>query len=171
MLKRLFKRKESAKNYSTLLEPGAEGPNFSLPATSASDLSLHDFRGQPVVLVFYPADKSPVCSNQLALYNEALNLFEENDAQILGISVDDIQSHQEFSDSLNLGFPLLSDDNPLGAIARAYGVYNERDKSTERALFVLDSNGTIRWSYLSPGAENPGANGILHALSSLESEK
>ena len=124
-------------------------------------------RGRPVVLVFYPADASPVCSSQLALYNEALHLFQEHDAQIVGISVNSMAEHEAFADSLKLGFPLLADDDPTGAVSRAYGVYSERDRLSERALFVLDADGLIRWSYLSPRGVNPGANGILDALDSL----
>lgn len=128
---------------------------------------LSELRGRPLVLVFYPEDNSSVCSSQLVLYNEAYQMFEEHGAQLLGISVDDQASHQEFAKSLDLQFPLVSDDDPLGEIARAYGVFDEVDHVAERALFVLDADGIIRWRYVSPRAVNPGANGILKALGSL----
>jgi peroxiredoxin len=130
-------------------------------------MTLSEFQGRPVVLVFYPADESPVCSNQLALYNEALHLFEEHEAQLLGISVDDVASHQAFAGSLNLRFPLLADDDPAGDVAGRYGVFNDHDGKSERALFVVDPAGVIRWSHVSPRKVNPGAHGILQALESL----
>ncbi len=170
MIKQLIKRGKADKDHHELLAPGTLAPEFSLPSTPDNIIKLSDLRGRPVILVFYPADESPVCSNQLALYNEALRLFQEYEAQILGISTDDIASHQAFAQSLKLDFPLLSDDDPPGAVARAYGAYDERDAKNERALFVLDEEGAIRWSYLSPRNVNPGANGILHALESLESK-
>ena len=117
-----------------------------------------------MVLVFYPADHTPVCANQLVLYSEASNMFAEYDAQLLGISTDDLATHRKFSEAINLEFPLLADDDPPGAVARQYGVYNEGDNMCERAMFVVDKDGIIRWSYLSPRDENPGAHGILHAL-------
>ena len=167
MIKQLLKRKEKTKDLIRPLEPGAPAPDFSLAATNGENITLSELRGRPVVLVFYPADHSSVCSNQLALYNEALNLFEAYDAQLLGISVDDIDSHQAFTQTLKLAFPLLSDDDPAGAVARSFGIYNEADGVNERALFVLNDEGVIQWSYLSPRKINPGANGILEALESL----
>jgi peroxiredoxin len=167
MIKQLFSRKETATKLPQPLPPGKPAPDFSLPSTTGEQITLSDLRGRPVVLVFYPADHSSVCSNQLALYNEALHLFREHDAHILGISVDDMSSHQDFARDLKLNFPLLSDTDPHGAVSRAYGVYSERDNNSERALFVIDADGVIRWSYVSPRGINPGANGILEALESL----
>ena len=97
-------------------------------------------------------------------------MFEEHDAQLLGISVDDQASHQAFASSLKLRFPLLSDDDPNGAISKAYGVYDENDRVSERALFVLDANGEVSWQYVAPRGVNPGANGILEALESLSED-
>lgn len=125
---------------------------------------LSDFRGRPVILVFYPADRSPVCSNQLALYNDALPIFAEHNATLLAISTDDLDAHRAFAASLNLSFPLLADDNPPGAVARTYGVYNEAEGTAERALFVLDADGVIRWRHVGEPDVNPGAHGILYAL-------
>jgi peroxiredoxin len=170
MIKKLLSRnKPNGDQRHSSLQEGL-GPGFSLVSTSGDRIDLDEYRGQPVVLVFYPADKSSVCTSQLALYNEALPLIEEYNAQLLGISVDDIASHQAFSDSLGLNFPLLSDDDPVGAVGRAYGVYDERDGKNDRALFVLDGEGVIRWSHVSPRNVNPGANGILDALESLQTD-
>jgi peroxiredoxin len=148
----------------TALKSGTQAPDFSLPTTPDQKISLSDFRGQPVVLVFYPADWSPVCSDQLALYNELKPEFAEFNAQILGISVDGVWCHLSFAKDRKLHIPLLADFEPKGAVARLYGVYREHDGEAERALFVIDAAGVIRWSYISPVGINPGADGILKAL-------
>jgi peroxiredoxin len=150
------------------LAAGVVAPDFSLPSTTSGELSLGDFRGQPVVLVFYPADWSPVCGDQLALYNEVLPLFEEHGAQILAISVDGLWCHKAFAEDRGYQFPLLADFEPKGAVAQAYGVYDAERGISRRALFVLDADGVIRWSYVSPPGVNPGAHGILSALESLD---
>ena len=116
--------KEAAQSPSSPLAPGTPAPDLTLPATEGDRVSLKDFRGQPVVLVFYPADWSPVCGDQLTLYNEVLPLFEEHQAQVLAISVDGIWCHRAFAENRNLRFPLLADFEPKGAVARAYGVYD-----------------------------------------------
>jgi len=138
-----------------------------LKASNGEGISLSQFHGRPVILAFYPADETPVCANQLALYNEALHLFDDYGAQLLAISVDDVASHQNFAESLKLRFPLLADDNPVGDVAGRYGIFNPGDGISERALFVVDQAGTIRWSEVSPRDVNPGAHGILQALESL----
>lgn len=149
------------------LPPGVEAPDFRLPSTDRGTLALRDLRGRPVVLVFYPADWSPVCGDQLALYNEALSLFEEHDAQLLGISVDGLWSHRAYAESRQLRFPLLADFEPKGEVSRLYGVYNHDEGTSLRALFVIDRRGVIRWSHVSPDDVNPGAHGILSALENL----
>jgi peroxiredoxin len=146
------------------LEPGMPAPDFSLPSTSGIDLRLNQLRGRPVVLAFYPADWSPVCGEQMVLYNEVLPMFEQYGAQLLGISVDGIWSHQAYAEARKLRFPLLSDFEPKGAVARLYAVYRPAEGTSERALFVLDENGVIRWRHISPAGINPGADGILAAL-------
>jgi peroxiredoxin len=151
----------------TLLSVGTVAPDFSLPSTPDERVSLTELRGKPVVLVFYPADWSPVCSDQLGLYNELLPEFSEFNAQIIGISVDGIWCHLAFTKDRKLHVPLLADFEPKGAVARAYGVYDEKTGESERALFVIDSEGVIRWSYVSPVGINPGADGILRALETL----
>ena len=159
--------KEAVSAPSSPLAPGTEAPDLTLPATEGERVSLKDYRGQPVILVFYPADWSPVCGDQLTLYNEVLPLFEEYQAQVLAISVDGVWSHRAFAGDRNLRFPLLADFEPKGAVARAYGVYDAEAGTAKRALFVIDAEGIICWSYVSPSGVNPGADGILTALESL----
>ena len=168
MIKRLLKSNKIEKDSPGPQAKGTLAPDFRLQAETGEWITLGELRGRPVVLVFYPADNSPVCSSQLALYNEARSMFEAHDAQLLGISVDDMTSHLAFAGALNLKYPLLSDDAPAGELARAYGVYNESKGVCERALFVLDAQGIVRWSHVSPLGVNPGANGILEALESLD---
>jgi peroxiredoxin len=146
---------------------GQQAPDFKLSSSPDQKVSLRELRGRPVILAFYPADWSPVCSDQMALYNEVLPEFEKHNAQLLGISVDGPWCHAAFSKSRNLRFPLLADFEPKGAVARKYDVYRKRDGESERALFVLDADGVIRWRYVSPVGVNPGADGIIKALESL----
>jgi peroxiredoxin len=153
----------------TPLNTGILAPDFTLPSTADQKLSLSQLRGKPVVLVFYPADWSPVCSDQLALYNELTPEFSEFEAQIIGISVDGIWCHLAFSKDRKLHMPLLADFEPKGAVARLYGVYCETTGEAERALFVVDAEGVIRWRYVSPTSINPGADGILKALAAIAS--
>ena len=153
------------------LSAGAEAPEFTLPTTPDQTVSLSEFSGQPVVLAFYPADWSPVCGDQLGVYNELLGEFERYDAQLLGISVDGVWCHDAFAEDRNYHFPLLSDFEPKGEIARTYGVYRDETGTSERALFVIDSEGIIQWSYVSPVGVNPGADGIFDALDDLQGEK
>jgi peroxiredoxin len=150
-----------------ILDAGTPAPDFALNATPDQVLRLSELRGRPVILVFYPADWSPVCGDQVALYNEILPEFREYGAEILGISVDGVWCHAAFARDRNLHFPLLADFEPKGAVARLYGAYREDDGTSERAIFVLDADGIIRWSFCSPIAVNPGADGILKALESL----
>ena len=129
---------------------------------------MSEFRGHPVALAFYPADWSPVCGDQMSLYNEILPEFQNFGAELVGISVDGTWCHAAFSRDRKLHFPLLSDFEPKGAVARQYGVYRDGDGVSERALFVIDGGGVIRWSYVSPIGVNPGAAGILAALEKLQ---
>ena len=152
---------------SAVLAASTVAPDFRLHSTPDQSLSLGDFRGHPVILAFYPADWSPVCGDQMALYNEMLSEFRRHNAELIGISVDGIWSHLAFTQQRKLRFPLLADFQPKGKVARKYGVYRHRDGTSERALFVIDGEGTIRWSYVSPVGINPGGDGILRALESL----
>ncbi len=151
----------------SILPPGTAAPDFKLHVTPDQTLSLSELRGQPVILAFYPADWSPVCGDQMALYNEVLPEFQTHNAQIIGLSVDGVWCHSAFAKSRNLHFPLAADFEPKGEVARAYGAYRDGDGIAERALFVIDKNGVIAWSYCSPIAVNPGADGILEALEHL----
>lgn len=151
------------------LSAGTTAPLFALPATPDQTVSLASLRGRPVVLAFYPADWSPVCGDQMALYNEILPIFHRAGTQLVGVSVDGVWCHAAFADARRLHFPLLADFEPKGAVARQYGVYREADGICERALFVIDAQGVIRWSFVSPIGINPGADGILDALDKLAS--
>jgi peroxiredoxin len=151
----------------TLLSPGTKAPDFSLSVTPDQKLSLQELRGKPVILAFYPADWSPVCGDQMGLYNEIRSEFHKFGAELLGISVDGVWCHEAFAKDRKLHFPLLADFEPKGAVARSYGAYRKEEGVCERALFVIDKNGVIAWSYCSPVAVNPGADGILEALEKL----
>lgn len=159
--------REPMNEHRALLAPGTQAPDFTLAATQGTTTSLRDLRGKPVILAFYPADWSPVCSDQMALYNEILPEFERLGATLLGISVDGKWCHTAFAERGKFRFPLLADFEPKGAVSRAYGAYDAAEGTSERALFVIDAAGTIRWSYLSPKGVNPGADGILRALEGL----
>jgi peroxiredoxin len=154
----------------TVLQAGTPAPDFKLRCTPDQWLSLSELRGQPVILAFYPADWSPVCGDQLVLYNEVLPEFQEYGAALLGISVDGVWCHSAFARDRKLHFPLLADFEPKGEVARLYGVYRQGDGVSERALFVIDAQGVIHWSYVSPLGMNPGAAGILAALEDLQSK-
>ena len=150
-----------------MLAPNEVAPDFELHATPDQKLALNELRGKNVILVFYPADWSPVCSDQLSLYNEMLKYFKKYNAELLGISVDSKWCHMAYEQERKLHFSLLSDFEPKGAVSKKYGVYDDKEGEAKRALFVIDANGIIRWSYLSPMAINPGADGIIEALENL----
>lgn len=158
---------ENFRTYHTtekILQIGMPAPNFYLPVSLNKKISLHDFRGEPVVLIFYPSDWNPMSGSQLALFNKILPVFNEHRARLLGISVDNIWSHLAFSKNNNLHFPLLADVEPKGSVAKAYGVYDNRDEKCRRALFVINPQGKIHWSYLSPIGNVPGTDELLDAL-------
>jgi peroxiredoxin len=151
------------------LQPGTPAPDFTLARSPENVQRLSDLRGRPVILMFYPLDWSPVCGDEVSLFNEVLPEFEAHNAQLLGISVDSVYCHQAFAKARNLRFPLLADFEPKGAVAREYRAYRTKDGFAERALFLIDAEGVIRWSYVSPVNVNPGADGVLTALESLSS--
>jgi peroxiredoxin len=155
----------------SMLTPGQRAPDFSLPSSPQQCCSLADYRGAPVILAFYPADWSPVCGDEMALYQAMAPVFAEHKAAMLGISVDGVWSHLAFASDRGVQFPLLADFEPKGEVARRYGVYNDAEGLSERALFVIDGEGVIAWSYLSPRGVNPGADGILAALEELEARE
>ena len=153
----------------TILAPGTQAPDFTLNATPDQQLALHELRGKPVVLVFYPADWSAVCGDELALFNQALPMIAKSGATVLGISVDSVWCHQAFISARGLKFDLLADFHPKGQVARMYGSYDAEHGYCKRSLYVIDANGVIAWSYLSPTAINPGVDGVLDALDKLTS--
>jgi peroxiredoxin len=155
-------------DHGSIFPPGTPAPAFTLPVTPDQSVSLEDFRGKPVILAFYPADWSPVCGDQMALYNEILPEFHKHHASLLGISVDSAWCHSAFASARKLHFPLLADFEPKGEVARLYKSYRAHEGTAERSLFVIDGDGIIRWSYCSPVGVNPGADGILEALEALD---
>ena len=132
------------------LPVGSPAPEFTLPDASGRPISLSEHRGRPVVLVFYPLDWSPGCSQQLDLYQQEWDEFQKRGAELLAISVDSIYSHGAWAAVRGLAFPLLADFNPKGDVAKRYGVYREADGFSERALYVVDGKGIIRYSHVSP---------------------
>jgi peroxiredoxin len=147
-----------------MLQPGMNAPDFTLPASLGESFTLSQNKGRRLILAFYPADWSPVCSDQMTFYNEMLDYFTGQKATLVGISVDGKWCHAAFSNDRKLDFPLLADFEPKGFVSREYQVYDEEAGESRRALYVIDENGIIRWSYLSPVDINPGADGILQAL-------
>ena len=154
-----------------MLSINIAAPDFKLHATPDQKFSLSELKGRNVILTFYPADWSPVCGDQMSLYNEMHSYFSKYNAEILGISVDGKWCHAAFREARKLHFTLLADFEPKGAVSKLYGVYDEKKGQSERALFVIDADGIIRWSYLSPVGINPGADGILEALEMISSKK
>ena len=154
-----------------MLPIGTVAPDFELYSTPDQTLRLSEMTDKKVILAFYPADWSPVCDDQMTLYNEMGKYFTEHNAQLIGISVDSKWSHLAFTESRKFHFPLLADFEPKGEVARLYGVYNEKTGECKRALYVIDEDKTIRWCYLSPVGINPGADGILNALEEIDNLK
>jgi peroxiredoxin len=163
--------RSGASPLSAPLAVGQRASDFTLRTTPDQYVRLSSFLGRPIVLVFYPADWSPVCGDQLALYNELNDEWRKHNAQLLGISVDNTWCHVAYAKDRRLRFPLLSDFEPKGDVAKHYGAYDYEQGVAGRALFVLDRNGVIAWSYAAPVGINPGAEGILEALEHLETRK
>jgi len=154
-----------------MLSIGTKAPDFELHSTPDQTLKLSELRGKKVVLVFYPADWSPVCSDELSIYNEMARFFSKHNAQVVGISVDSKWCHMAFSANHKFHFPVLADFEPKGFVSKLYEVYDEKEGESLRALYVLDEEGIVRWNYLSPLGINPGADGILDALEELDKQK
>ena len=151
-----------------MLPIGTSAPDFSLHVTPDQKIKLSELKGKKVILAFYPADWSPVCGDEIALYNQTLKFFHKHNAEILGISVDSKWCHLAFSQDRKLHFPLLADFEPKGAVSKLYDVYDEQEGESKRGLYILDEDGVIRWNYLSPMGMNPGADGILDALEEMD---
>lgn len=149
-----------------MLSNGTKAPEFRLNCTPDQELALSELKGKNVVLVFYPADWSPVCSDEMSLFNASMPLFEKHNAIAIGISVDSKWCHMAFAQERSLKFPLLADFEPKGEISKKYEVYDEKGHS-KRAIYLIDTEGIIRWSYLSPDGINPGVDGVLEELEKL----
>lgn len=150
-----------------MITPGSEAPDFELRDQTGEKRTLAEFRGKKVLLVFYPGDFSPACNDQLSIYQEVLPEIEAHGVQVLGVSVDSWYSHGAFHEQLGLGFSLLSDFKPKGAVAKAYGSFIEPADFANRTLVLIDEEGKVAWAYEAenPG-EIPGANLIFDALAS-----
>jgi len=150
-----------------MLQKGDLAPTFKLYATPDQQVSLEELKGKNVVLAFYPADWSPVCGDEIALFNQAKPIFDRYNAQLLGISVDGAWCHTAYAKANNVHIPLLADFEPKGAVSKAYGIYHENNGTSGRALFLIDTAGIIQYAYLSPDAINPGADGVLARLKEI----
>jgi len=149
-----------------MIEAGTKAPDFSLRNQDGDEVSLSDFAGRKLLLVFYPLDFSPTCSDQLSIYQEVLDEIESEGVSVVGISVDSPYAHKAFQERLSLTIPLLSDFNPKGEVSRAYGAWIEAVDHGNRSLVLIGEDGTVLWSYAAPSpAEIPGANLIFDALS------
>lgn len=152
-----------------MIEPGARAPDFTLRNQDGEKVSLGDFAGRKLVLAFYPLDFSPVCTDQLSLYQEVLGEIEERGASLVGISVDSVYCHAAFREHLNLTLPLLADFKPKGEVSRAYGAWIEKADHGNRSLVLIDEEGVVSWSHATESPKDiPGANLIFDALASLE---
>ncbi len=150
-----------------ILRAGAVAPDFCLPSTPNQKVCLHEFLGKNVVLIFYPADWSPVCTEQLGSVRDAMIRIKEHDVEVLGISVDNSWCHLAFQKDSKYGFQLLSDFEPKGEVSKKYGVYRPEDGTSARAAFLIGSDGRIVWSDLAPVGANPGVEGIIDALENM----
>jgi peroxiredoxin (alkyl hydroperoxide reductase subunit C) len=151
-----------------VIAPGTAAPDFSLRNQDGDRVSLSDFRGRALVLVFYPADFSPVCTDQLSIYQEVLPEISEQGAELVGITVDSTWTHKAFREKLGIDIQLLSDFHPKGEVSRAYGAYVEERGHPNRSLVLVDEEGVVRWIHESPSPlEIPGANLIFDALEAL----
>ena len=149
---------------------GTPAPGFMLPQTHSTRIALHSLLGQPVVLVFYPLDWEPLSRDQLVLYQKFADEFARLGARLLGISVDSVYCHAAFAREAQFHFPLLSDFQPRGEVARQYGVYRDEQGVSARALFVLDRQGRTRFSHAYPDFLNPGVDDLLTTLEALTTE-
>jgi peroxiredoxin len=148
-----------------VIEPGQPAPEFTLPNHRGEPVSLADYRGRRLVLCFYPSDFSPVCSDQLSIYQEVLGEIQAAGADLLGISTDGSWSHNAFRKQLGLEMPLLADFHPKGEVSRAYGAYLEDWGTPNRSLVLIDEQGVVRWTHAEPTPQTiPGANLIFDAL-------
>jgi peroxiredoxin len=148
-----------------MIEAGSPAPDFALPDQDGNEVTLESLRGKRFVLVFYPSDFSPVCTDQLNVYQEVLGELRERGAELYGVSVDSAWCHKAFQQHLGVDIPLLADFHPKGAVSEAYGAFTPKYGVSKRALVMVGPDGTVEWSYKSPSPlEIPGANLIFDAL-------
>jgi peroxiredoxin len=151
-----------------MIAAGEPAPDFTLRDQDGEEVSLSDFRGRRVLLVFYPQDFSPVCSDQLSIYQEIKPEIAAKEVELVGISIDHVWAHKAFQEKLGIDTPLLADFEPKGEVARAYGAYIERVGHANRSLVLIDKEGTVEWVHESPSPlEIPGANVIFDGLASV----
>ncbi len=148
-----------------MIAVGEQAPDFTLRDQDGEKVSLSDFRGHKLMLVFYPGDFSPVCSDQLSIYQEVKPEIAAKGVELVGISVDSSFAHKAFQEELGIDTVLLSDFEPKGEVARAYGSYIDKVGIANRTLVLIDEDGVVAWTYESPNpGEFPGANVIFDAL-------
>lgn len=151
-----------------LVEPGTRAPDFELRDQDGNRVALADLERQTTVLAFFPAAFSPVCTDQLSIYQEVLPDLERRNVRVYGVSVDGPFSLKAFQQSLGLTFPLLSDFHPKGEVARAYGVWVPDRGVATRALVMVGADLEVKWSHMPPSPlEIPGANLIFDALDAV----
>jgi peroxiredoxin (alkyl hydroperoxide reductase subunit C) len=152
-----------------MIAVGEPAPDFTLRNQDGEKVSLEDFRGRKLLLVFYPQDFSPVCSDQLSVYQEVKPELAAKGVELVGVSVDHSWAHRAFQEKLGIDTPLLADFEPKGEVARAYGAYLEKWGHANRSLVLVDEQGVVEWVHESPTPlEIPGANLIFDALASVE---
>lgn len=150
-----------------MIDAGAKAPQFSLPDQNGNMVGLGDFEGRSLMMAFYPLDFSPVCTDQLSIYQEVLPEIEARNASLVGVSVDSAFCHKAFADTLNLTIPLLADFHPKGAMSREYGAYQDDFGTDNRSLVLVGPDGVVGWSYAADSVKDiPGANLIFDALES-----
>jgi peroxiredoxin (alkyl hydroperoxide reductase subunit C) len=149
---------------------GEKAPDFTLRNQDGEEVSLSDYRGRRLLIVFYPLDFSPVCSDQLSVYQEVKAEIEAQGVEMIGISVDSHWAHRAFREKLGIETTLLADFEPKGEVARAYDSYIAKAGIANRTLVLIDAEGTVEWTHESPSpGEIPGANVIFDALASSAS--
>ena len=152
-----------------MIAVGEKAPDFSLPNHKGEHVSLSDFRGGKVMLAFYPSDFSPVCSDQLSIYQEVKPSLDEAGLEVVGISIDHSWAHRAFRKELNLDFTLLADFHPKGQVAELYGAYLPDYGTSNRSLVLVDPEGVVSWVHESPTPlEIPGANLLFDALEATD---
>ena len=148
-----------------MIEAGTPAPAFSLPDHTGNEVSLESLRGKRVVLVFYPSDFSPVCTDQLNVYQEVLGELRQRGVELYGVSVDSSWTHNAFRKHLGVDMPLLADFHPKGEVSKTFGIWADSHGVAKRALVMIGPDGTVEWAHESPSPlEIPGANLIFDAL-------